>query len=476
MEFFARKQIIRAELSRKILHLFAVSIAAFSPFLVNSSVLLILTAAAAVLITFYFVKNDILISVHEGYRKSWGILFFPLAYFTLLILWSGTDKWVITASLLIAAFSDSFAAVIGGMMNWRVYRLTSDRKSFSGSITFFITTIAVILLLFLEPFRIINLFEVSFLLNSYLIVAALSIAMILTFFEAISSMGFDNFSVPVAASLLLFIFFDSPNPELLNNFILGIFLSGIVAYLSFKVGFLTANGSAATFLLAGFIFGFGGWQWSIPIMAFFILSSILSKVRKKVNSDVEQFFEKSGTRDYLQVLANGGLGGILVIINQIYPAEILYFFYCASLAAVCADTWATEIGTMKKAKTYFILNFKEAQQGISGGVSIQGTLGALLGALVIALSGIAWTSMNPWIFISIIATAGVLGSFFDSVLGATIQAQNQCNVCDKITEKSDHCGEKALHVRGYSWMNNDAVNFFSGLVGGILILVVGTII
>jgi uncharacterized protein (TIGR00297 family) len=257
---------------------------------------------------------------------------------------------------------------------------------------------------------------------------------------------------------------------MLLNFIFCTFIALIIALLSYKVNFLTRSGSIATFILASLIFSLGGVKWSVPIMAFFILSSILSKIRKRVNESVEAYFEKSGVRDHWQVIANGGIGGVLVLVNYFRPSEIFYFMYVASMAAVCADTWATEIGTLYKTKTYNILNLRPTEQGISGGISFIGTLGGCLGAFVIALSATAWVEINFTSYSLFIVLAGVTGSLFDSLLGATIQAQFECSRCGKITEKIIHCNENTLHKRGYNWLNNDLVNLLAGIFGSISII------
>jgi len=255
-----------------------------------------------------------------------------------------------------------------------------------------------------------------------------------------------------------------------GSVLVGILFAALVAGVSFRVKFLTLSGTIATFILASFIFGLGGIKWSVPILTFFILSSILSKLRKKKNEVVETYFEKSGVRDYLQVFANGGLGGVLVIINAINPDEIFYLIYLATLSAVCADTWATEIGTWKKTATYNILNLRPVAQGVSGGISVRGTVGAILGSTAILFSGILWIDISYIHYAILIITAGVFGSMIDSVLGATIQVQNKCSVCNKVTEKIVHCGKEADHFSGYKWINNDAVNFFSGIAGALFLL------
>lgn len=255
------------------------------------------------------------------------------------------------------------------------------------------------------------------------------------------------------------------------NFFIGVFIAGLVALISYKVKFLTKSGAIATFILASLIFGLGGIKWSVPIMAFFVLSSLLSKLRKSINPEVETYFEKSGVRDHIQVAANGGTGGLLVILYFFYHAEIFYFVYAASLASVCADTWATEIGTLFNTKTYNILNFKEIHQGISGGVSINGFIGAIAGSVIIALSSAYWIEGNLYYFLFLIIFSGLLGCIFDSILGASIQGQFECTVCGKVTEKILHCSSKTFLKKGFSWLNNDMVNFFAGIAGGIFIII-----
>jgi uncharacterized protein (TIGR00297 family) len=256
--------------------------------------------------------------------------------------------------------------------------------------------------------------------------------------------------------------------------LLNLFLCSLVAFIisviSYYVKFLTKSGSLATFVLASLIFSFGGLKWSVPILSFFILSSLLSKIRKKQNTKVETYFEKSGTRDHWQVIANGGLGGLLVILNLFYPSELFFFIYVSSLAAVCADTWATEIGTMRRTKTYNILNFKPVEQGVSGGISLIGTLGGLAGTFIIALSAVPWVKFNLINYFLFIVLAGIIGSIFDSFLGATIQAQFECGICGKVTERIVHCNKNTSLVRGFNWLNNDIVNLIAGLSGGIFII------
>ena len=259
---------------------------------------------------------------------------------------------------------------------------------------------------------------------------------------------------------------------MIQNFIIGIILAAIVSYLSFKVKFLTNGGSIAAFILAVLIFGFGGFKWSIPILTFFILSSLFSKIKKEQKLQREIYFQKTGARDSLQVMANGGLGGVLVILNYLYPSELYYYIYLSSLAAVCADTWATEAGTIWKTVTYNAVTFKPVEQGVSGGISFLGLLGSFFGSFVIALSGFVWIEILPMMYFTAVTVAGLLGSYIDSLIGASLQAQYKCSVCARFVESKNHCSIHTDQVKGLKWVSNDIVNFIARFTGGLSFIII----
>ena len=248
----------------------------------------------------------------------------------------------------------------------------------------------------------------------------------------------------------------------------------IIAAASYVFRFLTLSGSIATLVLAVIVFGIGGWQWTIPIVAFFVLSSILSQLGRSRKASFEDVFEKSGTRDWAQVLANGGVAGSLVILSYVFPVYDFYPFYLGALAAVTADTWGTEIGVLAEGRTISIVTLRPVSGGTSGGISEFGTFGGALGALVIAACGYPWyTELRTAL---IVIVGGIAGSLVDSLLGATLQAQFRCAVCGKTTERLMHCGRETERVSGLRWVGNDLVNGACALSGaaivwGLLLLV-----
>jgi uncharacterized membrane protein len=72
-----------------------------------------------------------------------------------------------------------------------------------------------------------------------------------------------------------------------------------------------------------------------------------------------------------------------------------------------------------------------------------------------------------------ITLAGTAGSLVDSLLGATTQAIYTCPCCQKETERFPlhTCGCRTTLKRGWSWLNNDFVNGFCTLAGGLIALI-----
>jgi uncharacterized protein (TIGR00297 family) len=250
-----------------------------------------------------------------------------------------------------------------------------------------------------------------------------------------------------------------------SQLLLGAFLAFVIAAGSYALRFLTLSGAVATLLLGVIVFGIGGWQWSVPIVTFFLLSSLLSKYGRSRKSQFDALFDKSYTRDWAQVASNGGLAGAMVLLSTLFPIYDFYPIYLGALAAVTADTWGTEIGVLTKGRTLSVLSMKPVSPGTSGGISEQGTFAGAVGALIIALSGYVWYSDLKTVIIVVLA--GVAGSLGDSVVGATLQVQYRCEICRKETERSVHCGKQTTQVAGVSWINNDIVNLLCSLVGAL---------
>ncbi|HEY3476206.1 MAG TPA: DUF92 domain-containing protein [Anaerolineales bacterium] len=258
--------------------------------------------------------------------------------------------------------------------------------------------------------------------------------------------------------------------------LLGFFLAGIVAYLAYRAHSLNQSGAIAAVIVGTIVFGIGGLQWAMLLLTFFITSSGLSRAFKRRKADLTEKFSKGHERDAGQVFGNGGLATLFAALHAFYPESILpWVGFAASLAAVNADTWATELGVLNPSPPRLITDLrKRVEKGTSGGISFVGTLASILGAAVIALPAVLLSPSGtlPPAYFLLITAAGLAGSFFDSLLGATVQAMYYCPADNKETEKHPlhTCGTQTIHTRGWKWLNNDWVNFACGAFGVLVAL------
>jgi uncharacterized protein (TIGR00297 family) len=248
----------------------------------------------------------------------------------------------------------------------------------------------------------------------------------------------------------------------------GILFAALLSILSYRLHWLTLAGSFGQFVLGSLLFGVGGWPWAVPIIVFYVSSSLLTIVFKEQRESAEIHYAKSSQRDLVQVLANGGLAGVLILVMAATGSPIAYGAYVASCAAACADTWATEIGTIFPGEPRLIVGFARVERGRSGAVSIAGTLACFAGSVTVGLAGLAWfPGVEHWSWFSVVASAGIAGCVVDSILGATLQGQWRCQKCAKIVEKSTHCSAPANPVSGFKFMTNDLVNFVSIVISAL---------
>ncbi len=269
----------------------------------------------------------------------------------------------------------------------------------------------------------------------------------------------------------------------MTKLLLGFLLAAVIAYAAYRARSLSKSGAWGALLTGTLIFGLGGWQWAVLLLGFFVSSSLLTRLFGRRKASLNEKFDKGGRRDLGQVLANGGVASLFAALSYFFPDSAwTWVGFAASMAAVNADTWATELGVLNPAPPRLITTGKPVERGTSGGISFYGTLAAAAGAGFIALLA---ALVTPSLFLSplllssfplvtshillfaLLTLAGLLGALFDSLLGATVQAIYRCPQCGKETEKHPlhTCGAPTEQIRGWKWLNNDLVNLGCALMG-----------
>lgn len=252
----------------------------------------------------------------------------------------------------------------------------------------------------------------------------------------------------------------------------------LVGILSYKRGSVSASGLIALLCISALFIALNKMALLFILFYMFASSSLLSHYKKSSKKEFDQIVAKTGPRDFIQAIANLGIATLLVLVHHFAEEDALIAAIIGSVAAANADSWASEIGGISKRTPFLITTYKPVQKGISGGITLPGTLGGIMGSLFIVGAAIAtmqpispFKGNLPLLFWASLL-AGILGFLADSYLGAIFQALYRNENNQQLTENSQ--GNVHL-IKGKRWMNNDMVNFITtfigaGIAGGIYYL------
>ncbi len=182
------------------------------------------------------------------------------------------------------------------------------------------------------------------------------------------------------------------------------------------------KGAIAAVVLGAVVSFLGYITWLILLIIFALSSHIVTKYRFQYKKEHKYQEGELGERRIGNVVYAGAIGLIVAVANFISPYHLPYFLlFSASFAAIAADTFASEIGTLDS-NTYMITTFKRTNTGINGGVSVLGEIAALAGASIIGLS-YSLMSINQHVYLDFLAItiAGFISCQVDSLLGALFE-------------------------------------------------------
>jgi uncharacterized protein (TIGR00297 family) len=236
-------------------------------------------------------------------------------------------------------------------------------------------------------------------------------------------------------------------------------VSALVAAGGLGARALDGGGALAAWLVGTAILAGAGWQGGAVLLAFFALSSAVSRLAPRRHAS--PLDAKGERRDAWQVLANGGPAAVGAALLAGSPAAL--WVVTGALATAAADTWATAWGAGSLALPRQVLTGRPVPAGTSGGITARGTLGALAGACVTAAASL------PAGGVPLLAAGtgiGVGGMLLDSVLGAAAQGRFHCPACHAPSEWTRHrCGARTRHLGGVRWLSNDGVNGLATTAG-----------
>jgi uncharacterized protein (TIGR00297 family) len=283
------------------------------------------------------------------------------------------------------------------------FRLLTEEKSVWGTLGFIFTALPIVLLLWpaSDPAQ----------LAFMVLVVILAVH-----FEIISHRGSDNLTVPLGSALLFYLTRgDVPNSIFLITVVL---IMAMASIFLFRKGILTRYGSLSVHLLGIFYLGVLGWDWTIPVVFFFFSAVLFTKI----NGLVHRKPTETNTRNVWQVFANVLFATLSSALYLATGGDLYIHFYITLVAAVTADTWASELGPVFNRKCFSLADGTIRDAGVSGGISIAGTLAAGAGSLTIsAASCYLFFDGVDMALVAPLALSGFAASFIDSLLGAFVE-------------------------------------------------------
>ena len=345
-------------------------------------------------------------------------------------------------AVFVTSLGDGFAGLLGGLVkkhNPKIYK----QKTLVGALANFVLSTATAL-------AFMTIFEDMGLTPTHcLVIGALSVGI-----ELISGFGLDNITLPILVATFTYIS-TAFYAETVKYF-LPIALTPLIISFVVERKNLTRGGTiAAIFLDIAVSISLGNLGFLL-LLTFLALGILTDKLKRK-NTECKE--EKSSHRDASQVLANGLVPIVCAAIYFAIGERAFLLAFVAALAEALGDTAASSLGSYSKS-TFDLFKFRKCEQGISGGVSLIGTLSAVIFSAIIPLIALAFSLISLTEMLSVTAIA-LLGVFFDSFLGSLLQAKFRCSVCGALTEKREHCGTPTELVSGIRFIRNDTVNALS---------------
>ncbi|MFA1609517.1 DUF92 domain-containing protein [Halobellus rubicundus] len=198
-----------------------------------------------------------------------------------------------------------------------------------------------------------------------------------------------------------------------------------LGYASYALGAASVAGMLSGVLLGLLVIVFGGFGWFAVLITFFGVGSLSTKFRYEEKKRRGIAEENEGARGTGNVLGNAAVALLCVICfagSQSLSVEgaVFQFAFAGSMAAALSDTLSSEIGGLYDSPR-LITTLEPVPPGTDGGVTWQGEVFGLLGALVVGgvalalLPGVSPTGAG------VVVLGGVVGMTADSVLGATVE-------------------------------------------------------
>jgi uncharacterized protein (TIGR00297 family) len=387
---------------------------------------------------------------HEhGRGHALGILLYPLSVLGVILLFRH-QLWMAAAIWGILAWGDGMASVVGQAVGGP--RLPwNAKKGWMGSAAFVAFGALGAAAFAGWTLRLPPAGWFSARVLGVTVLLALCCALV----ESLPTTLDDNLTVPLTAAVVLPLLVQATpelllaRPDLGTRLLLGLGINAAIALLAWKAHSIDVGGAVSAVAIGTAITVGLGLPGLAVMVAFFVIGTAATKIGYRVKAARGIAQEKGGARGWRNAWANGGVPAALALLAALVPerqAPLFAVAYAAAVATAAADTCSSEVGKAYGRRTFLITTLRPVPPGTEGAISLEGTLGGMLGGFVVAAVGAA-LGLFSWPVAALVGLAGLLGSLAESVVGTVAEREG--------------------------WMGNDALNALNTAMGaGLAVLLV----
>lgn len=370
---------------------------------------------------------------------SLGIVLYPAVVLALVVVFHQRLE-LAAAVWALLAFGDGFATIAGVLLRGPKLPWNPD-KSWSGLIAFVAwgTAMSALLIRWTQA-GVLKGGESAWVGKSFLdsagadqfqflVGACLVVSIIAAFVESLPTGIDDNLLVPIVGGACLYAA-TLVDPTLLSSgdgwvrttWLIGAGINLVLAVAAFAAKSVSVSGAVWGWALGTALYGFGGWQAFLTLAIFFFLGTLTTKLGYKKKAALGIAQEKGGRRGAKNAFANTTTGVVFAFLSAATGDPTLFAIgVAAAFATACCDTCSSEIGQAYGKHHYLVTNFRSVKAGTDGAVSLEGTLGGLVGAAILAAGAWATGYVTP-VGAAVVTAAAFIGATAESYLGATVES------------------------------------------------------
>jgi uncharacterized protein (TIGR00297 family) len=182
---------------------------------------------------------------------------------------------------------------------------------------------------------------------------------------------------------------------------------------------VSVSGAVAGAVVCFVLFVGAGPGAFLALVSVFILTWISTRLGYGRKQKLGTAQSREG-RSAAQVLANLSISAACAAYFAISGNAVFLVATAAALSEAAADTVSSEVGQAGSGKARLITNWKLVPAGTDGGVSVAGTLGGVVAAVLVTLVCVG-AGMFPLKLTAVSVMAALFGMITDSYLGATLE-------------------------------------------------------